>query len=141
MSSNNSCEQFSAHSKTLTECSFIVQLGFADGLVAVTDRLPYVPDGLIATRRALALDVAAATVHVVVIKCEGVIEHLSVHHSREDAESASVVALAEAQSEGLVSVLIASRQVGGGKAGKTSYERTHRPRTGTTKTHPPEGPS
>ena len=119
----------------------LMRLRLADGVVAVTDRLPYDPDGLIATQRAIALNAAATGVHVLVIKCEGVIQHVSVHHSREDAEAASVVALAEAESEDLISVVIVSRQVGGGKSGKTSYERTHRLRTGTTRISSARRPS
>lgn len=66
----------------------LILLGLADSTMAVTDRLGFDPNGQVAARRNVALDDIAATVHVLVIRHEAELRHLSVHHSEESANEA-----------------------------------------------------
>ncbi len=97
----------------------LVRLGLATGVVKVTDRLGCTPGSLVAVRRQLALDSAAATVHVFVIAVGAEVLHVSVHPTVQDARAAADDARQERDSHTPVGVTIASRLVGGGTHGRT----------------------
>lgn len=63
----------------------LVQLGLADGIVEVTDRLGCTPGSVTAVRRALALDAARTRVLVLVVVADGTLLHVSLHADDTDA--------------------------------------------------------
>lgn len=66
----------------------LIQLGVARTLVEVTDRLGCAPDGTVAFRRALALDRAQYTVHVLVVLEGDQVHQVSVHPDHDQAQAA-----------------------------------------------------
>lgn len=66
----------------------LIRLGLASSTVEVTDRLGCTPGGVVATRRAWALDSAQWTAHVLVVLYDGAPCHISVHPDSASAHQA-----------------------------------------------------
>lgn len=113
----------------------LVRLGLAESISAVVERLGSAPDGDLAARSRMSRDRAAAAVWVLVIDGLASGRHLSLHASREDAQSTLDEVAARHVAQGGDPADLAA-EAGQRVAGSGSAGGTHRLEPTVARPHP-----